>query len=555
VAINRTVAGHRATLEAVKLYQEQQLAAAERAEALLRKPNVWRTHNRDAQQALASLVRLAGGHALLLEQVEAGELVLEGVLAKLTQWRTDPVAFVRECLHVEPDEWQIKMLTAAITKQRLAALCSKGPGKTASDCWLIAWYLATRPHAHAVVTSGSEDQLRDTVVPELAKWFGRSFLLGEWFEVQKSRICHRQAPDTWWLSARSWSRSADPQTAGESLAGVHEKYAMVVLDESAQMPESLLAIAEAALSTGPETRLVLSGNPTSKDGALYRAAIKDAQHWDVTCVSGDPDDPQRSPRISIEWARSMIDRYGRDSPFVQVSVLGQFPDGALNTLLSREEILASMARKIPDEACNGFALVLGVDVARFGLDATVFCLRQGLRVIEFQVFRNVDHMTTAGRICNLIDSRRIDATFIDAGMGSGVIDRCRQLRYDVTEVPFSGSPRLRRFANRRAEMYWEASEWVRERGSLPHNLELVDELAAISYAIKRDKIQCIDKDEIKALLGRSPDHADAFALTFASPVAPRITDWKQLLRGNGGQHIRGTAYDPYTRFAKAASED
>lgn len=550
MALNRSIAGHRATIEAVKQHQEQQLAAAERAEALLRKPNVWVRQNREAQQALALLIRLAGGHAPLLEQVEAGEVVLEGVLAKIAAWRCDPVAFVRECLNVVPDAWQVRVLTAAATRQRLAMCCGKGPGKTATDVWIIAWYLATRPHPRALVASGSEDQLRDTVIPELSKWFNRSFLLTEWFEVQKQRIVHRAAPETWWLSARSWSRSADPQTAGESLAGVHEKYALVCLDESAQMPESLLAIAEAALSTGSETRLVLSGNPTSKDGALFRAAVKDAQHWHVTHVSGDPDDPERSPRISADWAKSMIDRYGRDSPFVQVSVLGQFPDGSLNTLLAREEVLLAMQRPMLESIYRHSALVLGVDVARYGLDATVFCLRQGLRVLEFQIFRNLSNMDVAARVCSLIDKHKVDATFIDAGAGSGVIDRCRQLGYTVTEVPFAGSPRLPRYANKRAEMYWDMSEWVRDSGSMPYSTELLDELVAFSYAIKRDRIQCIDKEELRAVLGRSPDQADALALTFAAPVAPRMTDWKMML-GRGHLH----AYDPWERNAEREREE
>ena len=140
-----------------------------------------------------------------------------------------------------------------------------------------------------------------------------------------------------------------PAAAGESLAGVHEKYAAVVLDEAAQMPESLLATAEAALSTGPETRLIVTGNPTSTGGALHRAAVIDRDKgWHVTNVSGDPEDPERSPRIDVEWAASMILRYGRESPFVQVAVLGQFPTSALHTLLSRDEVLAAMGREVAD---------------------------------------------------------------------------------------------------------------------------------------------------------------------------------------------------------------
>jgi hypothetical protein len=550
MGLSRSIAGHKATVEAVREQMEQQFAAAERAEALLRRPDVWRRHNREAQQAFDLLVRLVGGHAQVLSQADSGEVVLEGVLGKLEEWHNDPVLFVREVLRAEPDAWQARVLRAAVTHQRMAESCSKGPGKTTADVWRVLWYIATRPHARIAVTSGSEKQLFDTLWPELSKWFSRSFLLTSWFELGKTRLSHRQAPETWWCSARSWSRSAEEHTAGDSLAGLHERYAMIVLDEAAQMPESLLVTAEAVLATGPETRLIVSGNPTSTTGALYRAAVTDNEHWFVTHVSGDPDDPERSSRISIDWARSMIERYGRESPYVEVSVLGRFPTSELYTLVSREQVLAAMGRVIPESVTQGFAIVLGVDVARYGLDATVFCLRQGLRVLEIQMHRGLNNMEVAERVCSLIESRQVDETFTDAGAGSGVIDRCRQLGFAVQEVPFAGSPRDRRFANKRAEMFWDLAEWVKNYGSLQGaSAELVEELAAFSYCYKRDRMQVVDKEEVRAMLGRSPDQADALALTFTWPVNPRPTPM-QLLRSYSDLHRGGLSYDPWERHAE-----
>jgi hypothetical protein len=487
------------------------------------------------------------------------------VLGKLTEWRNDPVAFVREVLRGEPDAWQERVLRAAAVKTRLAMSCSKGPGKTTTDVWLALWYAATRPHARIAVTSGSEKQLFDTLWPELAKWFARSFLIGSWFDLGKTRLSHKQAPDTWWCSARSWSRSAEEHAAGDSLAGLHEKYAMIVLDEAAQMPESLLVTAEAVQSTGSETRLVVSGNPISTSGALYRAAVTDKAHWHVTHVSGERAEllqtdgmTEAGDRIGISTlgvglptvvragaSLTMIARYGRESPFVQVAVLGQFPTNALHTLLGREEIQVAMSRVHPDGVTQGMAIVLGVDVARYGLDATVFCLREGLRLIEIQIHRGLNNMETADRVCRLIDGRQVDETFIDAGAGSGVIDRCRQMGYSVQEVPFAASPRDRRFTNKRAEMFWDMAEWIRTSGSLRGaSTDLLEELAAFSYAYKRDRMQVIDKEELRASLGRSPDQADALALTFAWPVLPRLTPAQTLY--SRYLHRTGT-YSPWDR--------
>ncbi len=91
------------------------------------------------------------------------------------------------------------------------------------------------------------------------------------------------------------------------------------------------------------------------------------------------------------------------------------------------------------------------------------------------------------------------------------------------------------------------SEWIRNNGSLPKSADLLEELAAFSYTYKRDKMQVIDKEELRATLGRSPDQADALALTFAWPVSVRLTAM-QLLRGQSNHYHRsGLAYDPIER--------
>jgi hypothetical protein len=54
--------------------------------------------------------------------------------------------------------------------------------------------------------------------------------------------------------------------------------------------------------------------------------------------------------------------------------------------------------------------------------------------------------------------------------------------------------------------------------SLPNDNELQEELVAIEYDMPKDRILLENKDDIRERLGRSPDKADALALTFAEPV-------------------------------------
>ena len=59
------------------------------------------------------------------------------------------------------------------------------------------------------------------------------------------------------------------------------------------------------------------------------------------------------------------------------------------------------------------------------------------------------------------------------------------------------------------------AEWVKNGGALPNIPELVSELTTPTYTFTNGKFVLEEKDQIKIRLGRSPDLADALALTFA----------------------------------------
>ena len=164
-------------------------------------------------------------------------------------------------------------------------------------------------------------------------------------------------------------------------------------------------------------------------------------------------------------------------------------------------------------------VVIGVDVARFGDDATVFFKRQGLVAFEPVVIRKLDNMAVADRLVSYIMENRPDAVFVDAGAGAGVIDRVRQLGCTVTEVAFGGRALSEKYRNRRAEMWIEMAAWLRSGGGIPNHATLKADLSAPTYLFDASgKMVLESKDRIKERLGRSPDLADALALTFAAPV-------------------------------------
>lgn len=443
--------------------------------------------------------------------------------AKLAAWRRDPVLFVRENFQIEPDAWQAQdVLMPFATDNRIAMTACKGPGKTAVLAWLIWNFIATRPHANVACTSISADNLQDGLWKELAKWQARSPFLLECFEWQKTRIVSKESPATWWASARSWSKSASQEQQANTLAGLHADYMLFVIDEAGAIPLAVSATAEAALATGVETKFVMAGNPTHTEGPLYAAATNQRHLWRLVNITGDPDDPKRSPRVSVEWARQQIEMHGRDNPWVLVNVFGQFPPSSLNSLLGPDDVRAAMGRHLRDDQYNWAQKRLGIDCARFGDDRTVIFPRQGLASFPPHTMRGARGTAIASKVMMVKSEWGSEMELLDdtGGWGQSTIDTLLAAGHSPIGIQFHAPALDARYKNRRAEMWMQMAEWVKRGGALPNVPELVAELTTPTYTFLEGKFVIEKKDQVKERLGRSPDLADALALTFALPDMP-----------------------------------
>lgn len=444
------------------------------------------------------------------------------------------VRFVREQFGVEPDEWQKDMLLAFAAREangqakhrRMAAVACKGPGKTALLAWIGLYFVATRPYSKVACTSVTGANLDDCLWPELSLWMGKSPFLQKSFVVRGESIESRESPETWFISRRTWKEDADPQQQANSLAGLHADYAMWLIDEVSDIPDGVVQAAEGVLNSGIETRVVICGNPTRTEGPLWRACRVEAHLWHVTYITGDPDDPKRSPRIDIDIARQKIAAHGRDDYLVRVNILGQFPLRQADKLLDIADCLTAAQRDIDERAYLREAKVLGADVGRYGGDPSVICPRQGRVCFRVKEFQGLDGHEFGEQIVKFANTWGADGGFFDGGgVGASVEDYMKRSTHAGLVRPINfGAAALdpHKYVNRRAEMYLLARDWVLSGGCLPNDPMLHAELAAPRYWYDNKQRLCLEpKDDIKARLGRSPDRADAFVLTFAGPVVPR----------------------------------
>ena len=180
---------------------------------------------------------------------------------------------------------------------------------------------------------------------------------------------------------------------------------------------------------------------------------------------------------------------------------------------------------IPKMDSSTSPLVIGLDIARAGSDKTVFCLRKGRWVMKFEVIKGYDTVEVADKLTNYITELHPARAFLDLGnSGAGVyaIMKARGFAGIVKGVNFGGKAiQPDRYKNKRAEMYATANEWIKQElpVQLPNDDLLFEELTTIERVkVAGDTLQLEDKELFKKRIGRSPDRADAFVLTFAEPV-------------------------------------
>jgi hypothetical protein len=410
--------------------------------------------------------------------------------------------------------------------------------------------MLTRPFANGAAVSITGDNLKYGLWKEMAKWMAvdkrnpATPLFQQIFDQTSEQISHKQFGKRWFLGARQFSKTANKEQLGDTLAGLHEKFVFVLIDEAGGVPIAILQAADAIHSSATESHVVIAGNTNTLEGSLYLACVKQAHLWKVIPISGDPDDPDRSTRVDIEWARELIRANGRDDPFVKVMVLGEWPAASLNALIGPDEVEAAMRRNYRDYQYRDFAKVIGVDVALNGLDASVITKRQGPLILPQLVYRNVNSIQGAGIVAREWGDWDADACFVDAtgGFGAGWIDQLRHLGRAAIGVQYAGEALQKsRYYNKRTEMYFELVDWIKAGGQLPPHPELTAALTNTLFAFKGDRMMLEPKLAVKAKIGYSPDHADSAAQTFHSPVTPRG------FRQQPNRSRMTAEYDPFSK--------
>ena len=488
------------------------------------------------------------------------------VIEELAGYSSDPVGFVlfafpwgepgTELADQAPLDWQIAVLSdlgsGLVTIEQaiqIARTSGHGIGKSALVAWIILWAISTYEDTKGVVTANTENQLKTKTWAEVAKWH-RMFIGREYFKMTATALfaldpLHER---TWRIDMVPWS-----ERNTEAFAGLHNqgKRILVIFDEGSAIPDVIWEVTEGAL-TDRDTQIIwmVFGNPTRNKGRFRECFFggRFAHRWSSAAI--DSRDVTISNKDQL--ARWIAD-YGEDSDFVRVRVRGIFPRVDAESFIAFDLAMGAVDREIYPQAG---AVVLGVDVGRFGDDPSVIyprCGRDGTsRPIE--IYYGDDTMTLAGKVSAAFLRHGASICMVDeGGVGGGVVDRLRQLRIPVIGVDFGskadgfGAEGVK-YANKRAEIWGGLKEWL-ATGSIPNiitgeNVVLSDELTAPTYMLTaKEAIQLESKKEMRARGVASPNVADALACTFAYPSFEYIPP----VGGEKEQPAVAPDYDPFTR--------
>ena len=398
-----------------------------------------------------------------------------------------------------------------------------GVGKSTVIALLALWFPLTHYDSKTVITANSQDQLKTNNWPELRKQskYLPEALQGQ-LQIDEERMYIKASPEMAFVVRRTASKS-NP----EALAGIHAEHVLYLIDEASGIDDIVFETAQGSLSTYGAIACMFS-NPTRTSGFFYDTHHVLSKRWRCFHVSS-ADVPR-----AVGHIEDIITAYGKGSNKYRVRVEGEFPNQDDDTVIPMAWVKAAIDR---DVVHLDFLPVWGVDVARFGDDASALAKRQANRLLEpVKMWFGKDNMQLTGIIYNEYYATHEDVRpkeiLIDViGNGSGVVDRCREMGLPVRGINVAESNATEdKCFKLRDELWWKGREWFESRDcSIPNDLRLISELVVPTYDHHSSgRIVVETKKDMKKRVPAmgSPNCADALLLTFAGSAYRKMPNRK-----------------------------
>lgn len=298
----------------------------------------------------------------------------------------------------------------------------------------------------------------------------------------------------------------------ESLRG-YTRISLIILDEAALAPPNIFEVVAFCMRDCDEDPKVRMMSTPRSANWLTEYVKKN----NIPVITAKTSDNKKITQQEIElMKKTAIDENSWRREFY-----GDEVDDETNGILFTTNLLSN-APKFTQRNNEGYAI--GIDCSGLGKDSNVIVVRNQneiLEIVEKKVATNAELCSIVRGIIMTHGKGNLSHIAIDEAYGLDLHERLTEAGITATIVPFGGKANNQAYANRRAEMYINLKKGIEEYGLKGMTEELHRELQATKYLLNNNgKIQLIPKDEIKLNIGRSPDIADALALTYTQDIVP-----------------------------------
>lgn len=442
---------------------------------------------------------------------------LQELEALLDAWHSDIGLFAKQVFNSTLTPKQIEFCEAFRTSRMITFRGGVGFGKTHAEAIVTWWALVCHNEVQVSIFGPSEPNLKGGIWKELQVLHDKMIpVFRDAFDVAATRISRKVNPSSCFGEYRLASGDKP-----DNARGIHAKNNFVLVDEASGVDDEVYTGALLNVLTDPNAKLCLVSNPSKASGFFWRTHCDPEIMDEWTRVHGQMQD---SPHFNPETFEQLAKNYGGPtSREYRVMVLGEFPLSDVDGLISRELIDFAVQSYGDVAPATDAPIIWGLDPAGAGKDSSALVIRQDNKILDIKQWQGLDPTQLSYRVRDLFEAtpknERPAVISVDSnGLGYGVWSNLKDWGLPAHECNSAKSPTRNpdRYHRLRDQLWWEMRDWVHsENVGILNNPKLIEELATPTYQDGTGKIKVEDKKSIKKRLGRSPDFADALALTFA----------------------------------------
>jgi hypothetical protein len=485
----------------------------------------------------------------------------------------DPVGFARDVLRMDLTRNQKKILRAFADFPKVSVCSGHKVGKSTIFAVAALWFYCSYANARIVITAVTDRQVNGIIWREIKRLAKRACI-----PIPGADQSVKRALTGWDHPDNESEIRGYTAAEAEGIAGVSGAAILYLVDEASGVAEYVF---EAIFGNraGGQAKVGMISNPTKAEGQFYRSHHSERkevmgehgwfnlqipstdspnitgewrtmQQWDGELEAWVPRTTMVPGLAMPGWPEECAALWGEDDARYKIRVLGEF--SAAEEAKAFQLALIEEAQARYDETLADGRLYVSCDPAGEGGqgDDIGFCARRGKRVLELRERRKLSEAGIMTQLEELMiaheqpgdrDANCEPIIVLDGGGDIGTrvhahvkAEAMRRKHHGegrqfwvVRSLPALRATREPTvYELHRDELVANARNWMREGGAIPKHARLEDELHAGEFTTNvHDRLQFTRKEDLRKILGRSPDVFDAFCLSCWIPrFAQRAAD-------------------------------